>query len=76
MTARDMEPGETAVVRSLELEGQTRRRFLDLGLVPGTLIEAVMKSPLGDPMAYRFRGTVVAIREEDAERIEVERDGD
>ena len=36
--------------------------MLDLGLVPGTVVVAEMKSPAGDPTAYRVRGAMIALR--------------
>lgn len=51
--------------------GQERRRLLDLGFVPGTLVEVDMVSPAGDPTAYRVRGSVVALRREQANLIRV-----
>lgn len=42
--------------------GPERRRLLDLGFVPGTEVVAEMKSPGGDPTAYRVRGTSIALR--------------
>lgn len=44
---------------------------MDLGLTPGTCIEAVLRSSLGDPTAYRVRGTILALRDVQAKRIEV-----
>ncbi|WP_129600403.1 FeoA family protein [Anaerophilus nitritogenes] len=46
-----------------------RRRMLDLGLVPGTIVEVLRKSPLGDPVAYNIRGAIIALREEEALKI-------
>jgi len=43
--------------------------MLDLGLVNGTNIEALHKSPSGDPVAYYIRGSVIALRSEDAQKI-------
>jgi len=48
-----------------------RRRMLDLGIVPGTRIEVALRNPLGDPTGYRVRGSVVALRREQARRIQV-----
>ncbi len=56
-------------VRSVDAE---RRRMLDLGILPGTKIDVVNRSPLGDPTAYRVRGAVVALRREQARLIRVE----
>lgn len=62
-------PGECACVKSLSTAGAMRRRFLDIGLVEGTAVECVGKSPCGDPAAYRIRGAVIAIRSEDAATV-------
>ncbi|MBI5866657.1 MAG: metal-dependent transcriptional regulator [Planctomycetes bacterium] len=51
--------------------GPERRRLLDLGFVPGTLVEVELTSPAGDPTAYRVRGSVVALRREQASLIRV-----
>lgn len=61
--------GTKGQVLCLETEGTTRRRLLDLGIIQGTTIEALQKSPFGDPVAYCIRGTVIALRHEDAEKI-------
>jgi len=49
-----------------------RRRMLDLGLICGTNVEALQKSPSGDPIAYAIRGAVIALRSEEASKILVE----
>ena len=56
--------------------GLQRRRFLDLGLVPGTVVKPEFRSPSRDPTAYRIRGAVVALRKAQADLIQVRRDGD
>ncbi len=63
--------GQRAIVRELDesLQGFTRRRLLDLGLTPGTPITAELPSPFGDPVAYRVRGTLIALRRDQAESI-------
>lgn len=61
--------GQKARVEGLLAKGKERRRMLDLGIVNGTTIEALQKSPSGDPVAYFIRGTVIALRKEDANKI-------
>lgn len=61
--------GYRGKVKRIDSEGQARRRILDLGLIPDTEIEALQKSPSGDPTAYRFRGAVIALRSEEASYI-------
>ena len=63
-----LKPGEEAVVTSISGEN---RRLRDLGLIEGTKVKCVLKSPLGDPAAYKIRGAVIAIRREDAADIKV-----
>jgi DtxR family Mn-dependent transcriptional regulator len=67
--------GESATVTGISAacRGPERRRMLDLGLVPGTVVAAEMKSPAGDPTAYRVRGAMIALRRSQAELIHVER---
>ncbi|MBN2147551.1 MAG: metal-dependent transcriptional regulator [Anaerolineales bacterium] len=50
-------------------QGFTRRRFLDLGLTPGTEIYPELLNSFGDPRAYRVRGTLIALREDQAALI-------
>ena len=54
---------------SKRCRGQQRRRLMDLGVVPGTEIEAEMKSIGGDPVAYRIRGASIALRKNQADKI-------
>lgn len=67
----ELEIGKSAIVDSLKSIGNERRRMLDLGVVKDTSIEALYKSPSGDPVAYNIRGAVIALRSEDANKIMV-----
>jgi len=64
--------GRVGIVKSLEADGNKRRRLLDLGLIPGTLVEMLQKSPAGDPVAYLIRGAVIALRGSEAAQIILE----
>ncbi len=68
-------PGETAEVIGISRasRGLERRRFMDLGVLPGTRITAEMRSPGGDPTAYIIRGALIAFRREQANLIKVKR---
>ena len=65
----DLCGGECGTVRELLCVGAVRRRFFDIGLIPGTTVLCFGRSPLGDPSAYLIRGKLVAIRKEDGEKI-------
>ncbi len=49
------------------------RRMFDLGLIQGTVVESLRRSPSGDPTAYQVRGAVIALRSEEASNIFVEK---
>ncbi len=61
--------GQSARIAKLEFSSPIRQRLLDLGLVEHTKIEHLQTAPGGDPAAYLVRGTVVALRQEDADQI-------
>jgi DtxR family Mn-dependent transcriptional regulator len=68
-----LKPGQQATVAAIApaCRGVERRRFLDLGILPGTQIEAALASPSGNPVAYRIRGSLIALRHEQAEHIQI-----
>jgi ferrous iron transport protein A len=72
MTLDMLKTGCTATVKKLHSTDSERRRLLDLGILPGTKIENVMPSPLGDPTAYLVRSSIVALRLEQARKIEIQ----
>lgn len=57
-------------------KGSQRRRLLDLGIVRGTVIEHGFASAGGDPIAYRIRGALIALRREQAEWVRVDLEDD
>ena len=71
MTLDKLDIDKTATILALNCKGDLRRRLLDLGLVKGTSITAVFKSPIGNPIAYELRGTTIALRKEDSKFINI-----
>ena len=65
----DMAVGERARVFEVLPSCSHRRRFFDIGLVRGTEVLCVGKSPAGDPRAYLIRGAVIAIRAKDCREV-------
>lgn len=64
-----MEAGQEMRVSDVLSTGSMRRRLQDLGIIEGTKIRCLQKSPNGDPIAYLIRGAAIAIRNEDASQI-------
>lgn len=71
MFLSELEEGKICAVKSIMLGGCIRRRLLDLGLIGGTEVKCVNRSPHGDPTAYRIRGALIALRKCDAQNIEI-----
>jgi DtxR family Mn-dependent transcriptional regulator len=67
----ELAPGAAASVVALlpGCIGAERSRLLDLGFVPGSRVEPVMQSPFDGPVAYRVRGTLIALRREQAQQV-------
>ena len=63
--------GEKAVVEGVRGSSALRNRLRELGLVRGQEIFCLRKAPMGSPAAYAVRGSVIAIRKEDAGTVEV-----
>jgi len=61
--------GSKVQIYELLSTGLPRRRMLDLGIIPGTIVYVVRKSPLGDPIAYNIRGAMIALRKEESDQI-------
>lgn len=61
--------GYRGKVFQIKIDGAARRRMLDLGLTCSAEVAALQRSPFGDPTAYAIRGTVIALRSQDASRI-------
>ncbi|XOQ45401.1 MAG: FeoA domain-containing protein [Clostridium sp.] len=61
--------GAKASVTALLSDGKTRRRMQDLGVINGTQIQSLYKSPSGNPVAYLIRGAVIALRSDVSAKI-------
>ena len=65
--------GESAYVTDVSAAPAMERRLADLGLVRGTRVTCMLRSPAGDPCAYLIRGALIALRRTDADGITLER---
>ena len=71
MTLDKLPLGQEAVITAVGGEGALRRRFLDMGLIPKTVVYVRKVAPMGDPIELFLRGYVLTIRKEDAANIEI-----
>ncbi|AGW12537.1 FeoA family protein [Megalodesulfovibrio gigas] len=72
LTLRHAPHGCCCRVRRHRACGAVRQRLLDLGFLPGAEVEVVRVATLGDPIEVRIGGYFVALRKEEADRIDVE----
>lgn len=61
--------GESGYVVSVSTHPALKHRLQDLGLIPGTRVTCMARSPAGDPCAYLIRGALIALRQADAREI-------
>lgn len=70
-TLSSLSVGQSAEVAGISaaLRGKQRRRLMDFGIVPGTIISVEMRSPGGDPTAYQILGATIALRKDHADCV-------
>ena len=71
-TLDKLEIGKKGIILSLDTNKEIKRRFLDLGLIEGVEVLAYLKSPFNDPIAYKVKNAIIAIRNCDSRCIVVD----
>jgi Fe2+ transport system protein FeoA len=75
MTLRELKVGQRGSVVTVGGEKALRRRLLEMGITPRTVVTVKKVAPMGDPIELLLRGYVLTLRLEDAEKITVEEVG-
>ena len=65
----ELKVGQRGTVSQLLSDTSMRRRLQDIGLIEGTKVECIQKSPSGDPIAFLIRGAVISLRTEDSSSV-------
>ena len=60
---------QPGIITNLELPPNIKKRLLNFGLIENTKITPLYISPSGDPRAYQFRNSLIAIRKKEAKKI-------
>jgi len=58
-------------VTRVDGERSFRRRIMEMGLVPGTLVRVLAVAPLGDPLTLELRSSKLSIRKSEAAEVQV-----
>ena len=72
MTLDELVPGMSGKITVVGGEGLLRRRLLEMGLIPRTIVKVRKVAPIGDPIELYLRSYVLTIRKDDAAMIEIE----
>lgn len=75
MNIRNMQVNQEGTIASVKVGGELGRRIRDMGLVPGAQIKIQGRAPLYDPVALRIKGFTLTLRNNEADHIEVEVNG-
>lgn len=71
MTLEHVKVGQTVTVLHVRGTGALRRRLLDMGILPGTVIRITGAAALGDPLELSLRGYTLTLRRADGALVEV-----
>jgi ferrous iron transport protein A len=65
----ELKAGEQGILDRLDLPDEVAKRLMELGFVPGHVIEPALSAPGGEPRVYRVDGSEIAIRRETARHL-------
>ena len=69
MSLNEMVKNKVYIIDQVNAEGELRHKLLNMGITPGVKIEFIRKSIFGDPLAFRVRDYIIALRKEEASKI-------
>ena len=73
LTLDKLEENETALVLKIQTDSDIKRRLWDLGVIENAKITRLGSSPLGDPVAFMVKNTVIALRLVNCKQITVKK---
>lgn len=74
VTVHDLQLGDKVVIKGFgHCEKSYRRRLMALGLTRGAQFDVVRFAPLGCPMLINIRGSLLSLRKQEAQGLELER---
>lgn len=70
-TLNILKKGEKAIIKEFDIDA-VPLKLLEMGCLPGNVVELLQIAPFGDPLYLNINGSHVAIRVETAKEIEVD----
>lgn len=71
ITLRHLAIGQKAKIQKIQAKSELKKRFLEMGLIPESIVEVERIAPMGDPIDVRIKGYHLSLRKEDADSIVV-----
>jgi ferrous iron transport protein A len=72
MTLKDLSIGKSGLVLAVGGEKILRKRLLEMGITPRTVVKVKKAAPMGDPIELLLRGYVLSLRLAEAEKITIQ----
>lgn len=72
---RDMEDNQQGIIKKVSAGGDMGRRLREMGLVPEAEIQIQGRAPLKDPVAIKIQDYTLTLRNNEANHILVEVEG-
>jgi Fe2+ transport system protein FeoA len=73
LTLCDLRPGERGVIVAVEGSDTVAARLLEMGLLPGEVVQHIGTAPLGDPIEFSVYGYRISLRRGEAARVQIEK---
>ncbi|MFN7100105.1 MAG: ferrous iron transport protein A [Flavobacterium sp.] len=70
-TIHSLKKGEKAIIKDFDID-TVPLKLLEMGCLPGNMVELLQVAPFGDPLFLNINGSHVAIRVETAKEIAVD----
>jgi ferrous iron transport protein A len=72
LSIADLQEGEKGIVLDVSNDG-IPLKLIEMGCLPGIEVQLIQRAPFKDPLCININGSVLAIRENFARLIEIER---
>lgn len=72
-TLNELREGERGTILEIDGSDAVAARLMEMGLIPGEVVQMIGQAPLGDPVEYSVVGYRLSLRRIEARRVRIER---
>ncbi len=66
----ELKPGQKGIIESFT-DYELSLKLLEMGCIPGEIIEMIRIAPFGDPLAISISGYILSLRKEEAATVRI-----